>query len=151
MSERSDVKVRDEEMAAAHRSERREDRFALPFEVEVSGITGDGSVFHVTVQTRNVSRWGCGFLSPIELRKDDIVAVRVASPEDAGVAKRPTIRFQVVRVEREKDGWSVGAWKMDNDDVWGIELDKLTQPQGGDAILRKRKNRSEEETGDEDE
>jgi PilZ domain-containing protein len=145
------VKLRDAEMAAAHRSERREERFALPFEIEVSGINGEGSVFHATVQTRNVSRWGCGFVSPIELRKDDIVAIRVASPEEAGVAKRPTIRFQVVRVEREKDGWGVGAWKMDQDDVWGIELDKLTQPQGGEAILRKRKISSAEEAGDEDE
>ena len=145
------VKVRDVEMAAAHRSERREERFALPFDVEVSGINGEGSVFHVTVQTRNVSRWGCGFLSPIELRKDDIVAVRVASPEDAGVAKRPAIRFQVVRVEREGDGWSVGAWKVDHDDVWGIELDKLPQPQGGEAILRKNRISSDEEAGDEDE
>lgn len=150
MAERSEVKLRDEEMASAHQSERREERFALPFEIEVSGINGEGGVFHVKVQTRNVSRWGCGFLSPIELRKDDIVAVRVASPEEAGAVKRPTIRFQVVRVEEEKGGWGVGAWKMDQDDVWGIELDKLTQPQGGVAILRKHKGDAEGESGDGD-
>ncbi len=151
MAERSEVKQRDAKMASAHRSERREERFALPFEIEVSGINGDGTVFHLTVQTRNVSRWGCGFLSPIELRKDDIVAVKVASPEKAGAVKRPTIRFQVVRVEQEKDGWGVGAWKMDQDDVWGIELDKLAQPQGGGAILRKTKDDTEMQSGDGDE
>ncbi len=151
MTERSEVKLRDAEMASVHRSERREERFALPFEIEVSGINGEGAVFHMTVQTRNVSRWGCGFLSPIELRKDDIVAIRVASPEEEGAGKRPTIRFQVVRVEREKDGWGVGAWKMDQDDVWGIELDKLAQPQGGGAVLRRRKAEPEQETGNEDE
>ena len=151
MSERSEVKVRDAEMASAHRSERREERFALPFEIEVTGINAEGAVFHMTAQTRNVSRWGCGFLSPVELRKDDIVAIRVASPEEAGTGKRPTIRFQVVRVEREKDGWGVGAWKMDQDDVWGLELDKLAQPQGGGAMLRKQKVGFERETGNEDE
>ena len=36
MSEQSDVKLRDAEMASVHRSERREDRFALPFDIEVS-------------------------------------------------------------------------------------------------------------------
>ena len=151
MAERSEVKARDAEMASAHRSERREERFALPFEIEVSGIDCEGAVFHATVQTRNVSRWGCGFVSPIELRKDDIVAVRVASPEEAGAMKRPTIRFQVVRVERETGGWGVGAWKMDQDDMWGIELDKLAQPQGGGTMLRKQKDDSEQEAGNEDE
>ena len=138
MTKQGNVKVPEAGMATFHESERREERFALPFEIEVSGIKGDGEVFHVTVQTRNVSQWGCGFLSPAELKKDDIVAIRVAAPEGPVAMERPPIRFQVVRVDREERGWAIGAWKMESDDAWGIELEKMTQPQGGDVTLRRR-------------
>jgi hypothetical protein len=93
MAARSNVKLPDFEMASLHKSERREERFALPFEVEVTRIDGIGEVFHLAVQTRNVSRWGCGLLSPIELKKDDIVAIRVGAPEGPAAIKRPPIRF----------------------------------------------------------
>ena len=132
------MKPTDAQMATLHKSERREERFALPFEIEVSGINSDGEVFHVTVQTRNVSQWGCGFLSPIELKKNDIVAIRVAVPEGPLAIERTPIRFQVVRVDREERGWAIGAWKMESDDAWGIELEKITQPQSGGVILRRR-------------
>src|SRR5882724_658800 len=137
VTERSNVKPTDAQMATLHKSERREERFALPFEIEVSGINSDGEVFHVTVQTRNVSQWGCGFLSPIELKKNDIVAIRVAVPEGPGALERTPIRFQVVRVDREERGWAIGAWKMESDDAWGVELGKISQPQGGDLTQRR--------------
>jgi len=60
MAKQDNVKLPETGMATFHGSERREDRFALPFEIEVSGINSDGEVFHVAVQTRNVSQWGCG-------------------------------------------------------------------------------------------
>jgi len=138
MTKQRSMKLPDTGMASFHERERREDRFALPFEIEVSGINSDGEVFRVTVQTINVSQWGCGFLSPMELKKNDIVAIRVAVPEGPAAIERPLIRFQVVRVDREERGWAIGVWKMEPDDAWGIELEKITQPQGGGVILRRR-------------
>jgi len=138
MAKQGKLKLPETGMASFHERERREERFALPFEIEVSGISSDGEVFHVRVQTRNVSQWGCGFRSPIELKKNDIVAIRVAAPEGPGVIQRPPIRFQVVHVAREEKGWAIGAWKMESDDAWGIELQKMAQPQGGDVTLRRR-------------
>jgi len=132
------MKLSDSKMATVHTSERREERFALPFEIAVSGINGEGEAFHITVQTRDVSGWGCGFLSPMELKKDDIVAIRVVTPEGPGAVLRPPIRFQVVHVEREAEAWVIGAWKMEPDDAWGIELETLARPQGGGVKLRKR-------------
>ncbi|HLZ12701.1 MAG TPA: PilZ domain-containing protein [Candidatus Acidoferrum sp.] len=150
MAERSKVKHTESEMALVHQSERREERFALPFEIEVSGINGEGEVFHMSLKTRNASEWGCGFLSPIEMKKDDIVAIRVASPDGPGAVQRLPVRFQVVHVERETGGWAIGAWKMESDDVWGIELEMMAQPQGGEAMLRRRGVADEEnEKGDE--
>ena len=129
------MKPTDAQMATLHKSERREERFALPFAIEVAGIDGEGEAFHIMVETKNASLWGCGFVSPIELRKDDIVAIHVAAPEGPGAMERPPIRFQVVRAERER-GWSIGAWKMDSDDAWGVELGKIAEPQGGDLTQR---------------
>ncbi|HLK03200.1 MAG TPA: PilZ domain-containing protein [Candidatus Acidoferrum sp.] len=151
MADQSNVKLPAAEMASVHQSERREERFALNFDVQVSGIDSEGSVFHFTVQTRNVSQWGCGFVSPIELRKDDIVALRVVSPEEPGALQRPAIRFQVVRAEPERGGWGIGAWKMDQDDAWGIELDKVTQPQRAAVEFRRRETGAgkSDEDGDE--
>ncbi len=150
MAERSNVKLSDSGMASLHKSERREERFVLPFDIEVSGINGHGEAFHIRVDTRNVSRWGCGFVSPIELRKDDIVAIRVAPPEEPGTMRRRPIRFQVVRVEREGDAWAIGAWKMERDDAWwGIKLEKMAQPLGGE--LTRRKGGSDENETDESE
>jgi hypothetical protein len=150
MAERRNVKPPNSGMASLHKSERREERFALPFEIDVSGINGDGEVFHITLQTRNASQWGCGFLSPIELRTDDIVAIRVASPGGPVAVQRLPIRFQVVRVDSEAGGWAIGAWKMEPDDVWGIELEGMAQPQGGEVILRRRSVEDEDhESGDE--
>lgn len=150
MAKQGDVKLPDAGMASFHESERREERFALPFPIEVSGINGDGEVFHVTVQTRNVSHWGCGFLSPIEMKKNDIVAIRVAAAKGVGVIERPPIRFQVVRADREERGWAIGAWKMESDDAWGVELETMAQPQSGDAVLRRRRDDSDEADESED-
>lgn len=123
------MKLQDTEMASVHASERRETRFALAVEIEVSGINTEGQLFRLRTQTRNVSEWGCEFLSPIEMKKDDIIAVRVVAPEGSEATGK-TARFQVVRVEQEGGGWAVGTWKMDFDDIWGLEAkkaEKLTE------------------------
>lgn len=135
-------KLRDVAMATVHGSERREMRYELPFQIEVAGIDTEGRVFRERLFTRNVSQWGCGFLSSMELRKDDIVAVRLIPPE--GPSERPAVRFQVVRAERTSDGWEIGAWKMDTGDAWGIELERIAAPQAGDVSLRKPENDPDE-------
>jgi hypothetical protein len=32
------------------------------------------------------------------------------------------VLFQIVRVEREKDSWKMGAWKMDAEREWCVGL-----------------------------
>jgi hypothetical protein len=111
---------RDSRMATVHLHERREARYSVPIAIEVSGISREGQPFHERTFTLDVSEWGCGFKIPVELKKDDIVALRVVStlPETAPLTKS---LFQVVRVIPEDDGWVVGAWKMDDEKVWGAE------------------------------
>ena len=131
------IKLPDSEMASVHRRERREARYEVPFEVEVTGIDAEGKVFHLRAFTRNVSQWGCGFLSPLELKKDDIIAIRLVPPTEVEASQRPQVRFQVVRVEREGQSWAIGAWKMDTDNVWGVELERIALPQLANKSQRK--------------
>lgn len=127
--QRKNVEERDQDtqMASAHMQERREARYEVPIEVEISGLTRDGQVFHERTFTRDVSEWGCGFIASVELKVDDIIAVSVISPGAEEPATRPTSLFQVVRVTREADGWLVGAWKMNREKMWGPYLEKLPE------------------------
>jgi len=135
--EQNDGIVRDLRMASVHLEQRRELRYRVPIEIEISGINPTGEPFHERTVTRNVSEWGCGFVTSIELKENDMVALRVAS-RDAGesVHARQTL-FQVRRVAREGDGWMVGAWKMESGNVWGADLEKIAEPMEGDPESRK--------------
>jgi len=115
-------------MASAHLEERREVRYEVPFEIEVSGLDHHGAVFHERTITRNVSEWGCGFLLSLQLKTDDMIAVRLCdrSPaEPAQTPQTPQLVFQVRHVERCSEGWLIGAWKMDSSDLWGADLEAL--------------------------
>ena len=111
---------RDSRMATVHLHERREARYSVPSAIEVSGISREGQPFHERTFTLDVSQWGCGFKIPVELKKDDIVALRVL-PANAEAVPSAKSLFQVVRVTPEDDGWVVGAWKMDDEKMWSAE------------------------------
>jgi hypothetical protein len=115
----------DARMASSHLQERREVRYAVAFEIEVSGITAEGEVFHERTFTRNVSEWGCGFVISLELKAANIIAIRRTSAEPVNATGHELSVFEVMRVAKEGDHWLVGAWKMDNIDVWGTELERL--------------------------
>jgi len=134
--EQDDGIVRDLRMATVHLEQRRELRYKVPIAIEISGINPNGEPFHERTITRNVSEWGCGFVISIELKESDMVALRVASRETGeSVHARQTL-FQVRRITREKDGWLVGAWKMESGNVWGADLEKIAEPVEGDLQSR---------------
>jgi hypothetical protein len=106
--------------------DRRSVRFEVPIEIEVSGIDQNHHAFHELTCTLNVSEWGCAFLLSVELKADDIVSLRVISPDAAEFAAARQSPFQIMRVTSEKDRWLVGAWKVDNGDVWGVNLEQIS-------------------------
>lgn len=113
--------------SAGRLEDRQSERFELPIEIEVSGIDQNGHVFHELTRTLNVSEWGCAFPLSFELKADDIVALRVTPPEAAGFAAARQSPFQILRVTKEKDKWVVGAYKVDNGDVWGVNLKQIAK------------------------
>jgi hypothetical protein len=141
MSRRTnDEKVSDLLMASTHQRERREVRYALAIAIFVSGIDRQGRAFHERTSTTNVSAWGCGFRISVELDIDDIVALQASPIENGGAATTRQSLFQIVRVNREADGWTVGAWKVDSENFWGADIEKIikgeenSQAQGGEAV-----------------
>jgi hypothetical protein len=134
--QRNDDKVTDPRMAMAHQGERREVRYEVPIEIEVSGIDPNGAVFHEPTFTRNVSQWGRAFLLSIELKADDIVSVCVASTDTGEFGPAQRSLFQVVRVTQEEVGWLVGAWKIDSGDIRGADLEKIAKHEAGALLSR---------------
>jgi hypothetical protein len=137
----------DTAMASAHLRERREARYSVSFEIELSWLDEAGRLFHEKTSTLNVSEWGCAFLSSLALSVDDIISVRriisVGSPHQT--PSRQAF-FQVVRIEARPEGRLVGAWKMDDADFWGAELEKLAKLK--DSRLESRSQGGRGATGD---
>jgi hypothetical protein len=125
-------KQKDDQPSGLHKAigsldDRRDVRFEVPIEIEVSGIDQSNQVFHEMTCTKNVSEWGCAFLLSFELKVHDIVALRVTSNEASEFEAARQSPFQILRVTREKDRWLVGAWKVDNGDVWGANLEQISK------------------------
>ena len=129
--QRNDERETDQRMAAASLAMRYEPRYAVPIEIEVTGIDRNREVFHDRTFTKNVSEWGCAFLLSVELKKDDIISLLVASADKEETEPARQSLFQVVRVTQEENGWLVGAWKMENKDVWGANLKKIDNHEEG--------------------
>jgi hypothetical protein len=108
-------------MASAHAQERRESRYVVAFPIEVSGIR-DGEPFREKTFTQNVSEWGIGFRLSFELKREDLVSIKVL--DDASGESRHSL-YQVTRATEQLGFWVMGAWKLGSEDMWGVELAKL--------------------------
>lgn len=133
----SDDKILDSREAEINQPERREMRYALAIEIEVSGIDRNGEIFREQAVTTNVSEWGCQFLLSMELKRDDIISLRMGFSGKDGLAPVQSSPFQVVRVTRDEGGWLVGAWKLGGSDIWGTALQEIVKGSGGVDELRK--------------
>jgi hypothetical protein len=123
-------------MASAHLSERREARYPISFAIEVTWLDGNGEIVHEKTSTINVSEWGCAFFSSLALSVDDIISVRRLVSEGGQQVAPKQAFFQVVRAEHKPEGHFLGAWKMDDTDVWGEDLAGLAKPK--DSRLESR-------------
>jgi hypothetical protein len=127
----SPTKMRDEFddrlLTAADGLERREDRYAFAIEVVVEAIGQGGVPVRERTITDNVSNWGCRFFVPFALRLDDIVTLRPASQDSADPMPVAPTFFQVVRVNRQGDGWMVAAWRISEDGPWSRMVEKAAQ------------------------
>lgn len=113
---------KDAEWESRPRDKRQEPRFAMAIAIELSGVDGQGEAFCEQVMTSSASEWGFGFNLAVDLGVNAIVAVRVMDADAHCPPDGRPVLFQIVRVEREKDSWKMGAWKMDAEREWCVGL-----------------------------
>jgi hypothetical protein len=128
-------------MAKAHLGKRREPRFPLAFEIEVSGIDKDEQAFHVRTVTSTVSNFGCSFELPFGLDVDSIVMVRVLPTENGASEGTEPAMFQIVRSSKHQRRWNLGAWKMGLEHVWPVELPKERADRAKEEADQKKEER----------
>jgi hypothetical protein len=54
-----------------------------------------------------------------------------------------TSLFQVVRITGDADAWLVGAWKMDNEKMWGAYLARVAKQEQDSRETREEKTITE--------
>jgi hypothetical protein len=125
-------------LAAAYLRERHDVRYLARIAIEVSGIHRNCELFHELTFTRDVGSWGCTFPLSLELKPDDIFAVRVLGGDRREAGPQPQSLFQVLRATREGQGWIIAAWHLEDRDLWTAEL-KNTEPYKGRRESRKHR------------
>jgi hypothetical protein len=98
---------------------RRERRIPLTFPVEVNGFDRQGRYFSERTTTTDVSEWGCRLQLAAEVEPGTVVALRIVSRSpEKGV--RRALLFQIVWVEWGDGSSSVGAAKLQTENIWNM-------------------------------
>ena len=103
---------------------RRDERASLCFQIQVSGFDPSGRLFQEQAVTSDVSANGCRFALLREVKPKDVLAIQLVG-RDGGQngAGRPLL-FEVVWAEPSERGWTVGALKLQPDDIWQSAFSK---------------------------
>lgn len=109
------------------RERRQESRHAVAIAIELSGVDGQGEAFCEQAMTSSASEWGFGLNLAVELGVNAIVAVRVMDADAHCPPDGRPVLFQIVRAEKEKDSWAIGAWKMDAEREWCVGLPGMAE------------------------
>lgn len=107
---------------------RRGKRVPLTFPVEVAGFDRVGRLFSERALTTDISEEGCRIRVRAPLERGDVVAIKLVSqPEGNHTANKPLL-FQIAWVAREKEGWTVGALKLQPENIWHVAFPPQNRP-----------------------
>jgi hypothetical protein len=96
-------------------------RIVIVFQIEVSGLDHvTGSVFHDRAATSDISEDGCQFTFHRKLSPGEHLSLGLVDTDFARVTGHRTQPFEVVWVERGRIGWTVGARKLEGNNIWPI-------------------------------
>jgi hypothetical protein len=110
----------DELIEEAHRDRRREPRLKLLYPIEVYGFDHAERYFRERTETLNVSAGGCMVELKHQPEKQTVLAMlRVARDGSRSAEHRPVL-FQVCWTQKLGRHWTVGASKLQADDMWGL-------------------------------
>ncbi len=117
----------------ALRDRRRGKRVPLAFPIEVSGVDPGGRVFCERTATTDVSEEGCRFYLTAQLKRGDVVAIKLLGPGDEKSRASKPLLFQIVWTAREGDRWAAGALKLQPESIWGVGFPANNSPKSPSA------------------
>jgi hypothetical protein len=108
-------------------------RVPLALPIEVSGFDRTARLFFERTMTLDVSEAGCRFQLKTPLERGDMVAIRLLSGQkDEPSAGKPVL-FQIMWSIREPEGWTVGALRLQPENIWHVALPSSESPESSTA------------------
>jgi hypothetical protein len=108
---------------------RRSKRVPLVFQIEVCGTDTGGAKFSDLTTTEDINEHGCRFGLQRELRRGQVVSIRVVSRNAGAVPESEPQRFEIVWVEASMHGWVGGAVRLQNEPFWPVSFPaKISRP-----------------------
>jgi hypothetical protein len=101
---------------------RREPRIDLHFPIEVSGFDCRRKHFTERTITLEVSNSGCRFPLHAHVENHSAIALRVLLHSRGVETDLRPVLFEVMHVEAADLGWTVTAVKLQNGQVWPVDL-----------------------------
>jgi hypothetical protein len=99
---------------------RKSKRVTISFPIEVSGFDEAGRMFRERAVTNDVSEHGCRFDLMRELKGGEVVAIQLGSRSGQRSDKSRPLLFEVAWVNPSVHGWTVGALKLQPDNLWHL-------------------------------
>lgn len=104
------------------RERQRESRRGLSHVIEVCGFDRNGRFFSERTLTCDISDNGCKFDLHTEVESQSVLAIRVINRRHGQEIDSRPVLFQVVRMEPQPGGWTMGASLMQPIGPWWVEV-----------------------------
>jgi len=112
----------------AQQDRRRGKRVPLTFPIEVSGFDRTARLFSERTKTSDISEVGCRFQVKTPLSRGDVVAIKLLTRGNEQSPTSKALLFQIAWVQRDPDGWTVGALKLQPENIWHVAFPPTNQP-----------------------
>jgi hypothetical protein len=99
---------------------RRSKRVPISFSIEVSGFDDLGCLFREFTVTNDVSERGCQFDMLREIKRGDVIAIQRVQRNGRRQQESKPLLFEVVWIDASNRGWSVGASKLQSENIWDV-------------------------------
>lgn len=96
----------------------RESRHHIRLPIEVCAFDRGGRFFTEVTETWDVSESGCRCHLRTEVANNTVLAIRIVTHASSGMKSQGPILFHVARMESASGGWTIGASKLQKNDVW---------------------------------
>ena len=101
---------------------RKSKRLFLFYPIEISGVDQDGRAFLEQTRTDDISEKGCRLVTSIRLNCGDLINIRLTPPPGTSFPKESPQEFKVMWVHPIKSGWSIGAHKIHDGEIWKVSF-----------------------------